>query len=119
MKVLCNDCECLHYKKLDQPEFIQYTRGINHFEDTGFTGECTREIVGITPHKVETSLAIYNEMRCLTRSDIKLSGHRDFSKLGPQFVDEQSMAKINRDKAVNKTIFGYTKEEAQALSEGT
>ena len=104
-EVLCNDEECLHWKKLDEPRDIQYCRNFVPLEGTSYTGICQRDVVGIKPKVITTNIITHNTMVCMTRSEKKNKGHLDFTKLMPQVVDEKSMETINRDKRVNKTRF--------------
>lgn len=96
--VLCNDQECLFFRPLDEPEELPHKDDYVAFEDTKFLGKCERQVIGMRPKRIETALAAYNLMDCVSRSDIKISGHRDFTTLGPHFVDEAGIRDHERDK---------------------
>jgi len=109
MIVYCNDEKCLHYKELKKKHVIKYHKAyIPLGEDEGFAGICTREEVGIEPRIIITQISKYKTMICRTRSDKKIAGHKDFTKLGPQYLDEDQVKEYERDR--DRMIFNVTKD---------
>jgi len=100
LKVYCNDDECLWFKELAKRHIIKYSRFHEPaFEDSGFKGVCVRDDVGVEPKIVELPNGASRKlMICMTRSDKGISGHRDFSKMMPQHVDEAGMKEWDKHK---------------------
>lgn len=80
--IYCNNDKCLHYRALPYKEFIKYHQGYSPLgEDDCFTGVCARrDGIGIKPKNFETASCKYKFADCMTKSDVKISGHMDFSK---------------------------------------
>ena len=98
--VNCNDDECLHYRELKERVRIFPRKNYEPLgdEDCWVTGFCDRDQIVIDKRVISTLVSRYNLTVCKYRSDKDIAGHRDFTKMMPQFVDEDGMKEYNKSK---------------------
>ena len=80
MIVYCNDKDCPNRKELPFKKKINWGRGRVPFEEDGYTGICLKKEIAVDSKTVETTNTKYRYSECRNRSDMKISGHMDFSR---------------------------------------
>lgn len=80
--VLCKEEECLWFKPLDTPRFVEYVKGyVPLGEQDAYTGVCDRPgVIGVGPKTIESPTSKQKLATCQCRSERHNKGHVDFSR---------------------------------------
>ena len=79
--VYCDNKKCIHYKPINFKHCVRQNRNASLFEDSAFKGICGRpQEIGIKESNVINKDNKWKVNDCKSYSDMKISGHMDFSR---------------------------------------